>query len=117
MANTQNASSSHRTFEIRIIGTTTSDAFNFEHFQYISFQCDSDFIGVSMTFLRSSESDGTFVALEDDAGDPIAVTIAADQSRAITTPETAIAFATCSWMKIVSSASETDTVVTVEGNK
>ena len=111
------ASRMHTTKSVNIDGGATSGAVNLEHFKIFVLHIPASFLGTSMTFTSSPTKSGTYQPLMDDAGNAISITVAADDSVAITDSVKSMALAGAGWVKLVSSTTETDKDVVIEMNR
>lgn len=83
---------------------TVSDALDIGQFRLMAFQF-ATMTGTTMTFQASATEDGTYVAVYDDAGNAVSVTVTDDAVVAMT-GSIAAALAPCRFIKLVSGSSE-----------
>ena len=97
-----------------IVSSTTSTAVDMTDMKVISFDCPADLTGTSFKFDVSPDN-VTFRRLYDDAGNEISITVAASRTITVTDNVKAMSLAGVNFIKIVSSASETDVDIVVTG--
>jgi hypothetical protein len=89
-------------------GATSSDAIKLDGFSFGGIILPSTYDGTAMTFTVSDAVEGTYVALEDDAGASLALVVEA--SKAYTLPPELFAFPCC---KLVAGTSQSTTATLV----
>lgn len=86
-------------------GGTTSEAVDVRGYALTGIELPTDFTGTAITFLAARTKDGTYRAVEDDAGDAVSVVVA-QNTVAVLTSEYAPALSGLPFIKIVSGSAE-----------
>ena len=85
-------------------GETDSDAFSIESYKVFALEMPAAFTGTAMTFKGAHSKDGTYVAVYDEAGAQVSITVGT--SRIIGLDAAALEIAAIEWLKLVSGSSE-----------
>lgn len=95
-------------------GETTSGVVHVDELDVIvGFHFDSAFDGTSLSFTAATDTNNTFVAVEDDASAPISITAAASSVSMLTTAAKIAAVSPLKKLKLVATSQTGPTVVTV----
>jgi hypothetical protein len=95
-----------KTFDAAFANTeTTSSVVPLGTRRVVGFYIPSGFDGVALTFTASTTVDGTFLAVHEDAGNALSITVAASRYVTITATK-ASCFASLPFIKIVSGTAQ-----------
>ncbi len=103
-------SQSHASLTWTFVASDTSDEQYTRHLKIFLLHIPTGFVGVTMTFLVRPSLSATKRVLVDDEGNTISITVAAEDSVAITDNVKALAIASSGLLTLVSSATETNVV-------